>query len=73
MAYNFDKMSKASWHDANSPYDINSILQYGSRYFSTNGKDTMTNIVEPNEALGRVSYFYYIFSAVFKQDKKYYK
>jgi len=53
MANNFNKLSIATWHNANSPYDINSILQYNSRVFSTNGKDTMTNIVEPYEALGR--------------------
>lgn len=60
MQYNFNKMSIADWHDANSPYDINSILQYNSRIFSINGNPTMTNIVEPYEALGQVRYFLYI-------------
>merc|ERR1711973_400802 len=34
--HNFNKMRTSSWGGKESPYDVNSIMHYGSRYFSKN-------------------------------------
>jgi hypothetical protein len=42
MRYNFDKVNPRSFGNFGTPYDYLSIMHYGRRAFSSNGRDTIT-------------------------------
>ncbi|XP_064182270.1 hatching enzyme 1.2-like isoform X3 [Anguilla rostrata] len=48
--YNFQKQNT---NNLNTPYDYTSIMHYGRTAFSTNGKDTITPISNPNQSIGQ--------------------
>lgn len=50
MAYNFDKLSSYFIDSLDSPYDYASIMHYGPKYFSANGKPTI--VAKKDEGVG---------------------
>ena len=51
--YNFNKYSHHDIDLLKIPYDFDSIMHYGRKSFSKNGKDTIRAILEPNRPLGQ--------------------
>ena len=51
--YNFNKYSHHDIDLLKIPYDFDSIMHYGRRSFSKNGKDTIRSILDPNRPLGQ--------------------
>lgn len=39
--HNFNKMRSSSWNDLASGYDYDSVMHYGSRFFTNNGQNTI--------------------------------
>ncbi|XP_022790685.1 uncharacterized protein LOC111330143 [Stylophora pistillata] len=52
-AYNFNKYSHRDIDRLKVPYDFDSIMHYGRKSFSKNGKETIRSILDPNRPLGQ--------------------
>lgn len=53
QAFNFNKYSHDLIDDLQVPYDYTSIMHYGKKQFSKNGKDTLRALHDPNTPLGQ--------------------
>lgn len=42
--YNFDKYTNSSIDSLGSPYDVTSIMHFGPKTFSENGKNTIESV-----------------------------
>lgn len=51
--HNFNKYSHSDIDLLKVPYDFDSIMHYGRKSFSKNGKDTIRSIQDPNRPLGQ--------------------
>ncbi|KAL9980001.1 hypothetical protein ACROYT_G008531 [Oculina patagonica] len=51
--HNFNKYSHRDIDVLQVPYDFDSIMHYGRKSFSKNGKDTLRSILDPNRGLGQ--------------------
>ena len=51
--HNFNKYSRHDIDLLKVPYDFDSIMHYGRKSFSKNGKDTIRSILDPNRPLGQ--------------------
>jgi len=51
--HNFNKYSHQDIDLLKIPYDFDSIMHYGRKSFSKNGKDTIRSILEPSRSLGQ--------------------
>ena len=51
--HNFNKYSHRDIDLLKIPYDFDSIMHYGRKSFSKNGKDTIRSILDPNRVLGQ--------------------
>lgn len=51
--HNFNKYSRRDIDLLKVPYDFDSIMHYGPKSFSKNGKDTIRSILDPNRPLGQ--------------------
>ena len=52
MERNFKSYSNGVTDTLNQPYDLNSIMHYGNKAFSKNGRDTIISRKYPRIALG---------------------
>ena len=51
--HNFNRYSRRDIDLLKIPYDFDSIMHYGRKSFSKNGKDTIRAIINPNRPLGQ--------------------
>ena len=51
--HNFNKYSHSDIDLLKIPYDFDSIMHYGRKSFSKNGKDTIRSILNPSHPLGQ--------------------
>lgn len=51
--HNFNKYNHRDIDLLKIPYDFDSIMHYGRKSFSKNGKDTIRSILDPNRPLGQ--------------------
>lgn len=52
MERNFNKYSNGVTDTLNKPYDLKSIMHYGNKAFSKNGRDTIVSRKHPGYKLG---------------------
>jgi hypothetical protein len=51
--HNFKKYGHGDIDSLNAPYDFESIMHYGNKDFTNNGKDTIVSISHPGKVLGQ--------------------
>lgn len=51
--HNFQKYNHFAVDNQEKPYDFQSIMHYGNKYFSKNGLDTIRAITQPDLKLGQ--------------------
>lgn len=57
MAHNFNKYKHDMVDGLQVPYDYDSIMHYGRKQFSKNGKDTIRALHDPKRPLGTTQGF----------------